>query len=51
MTLKPVYNIQTKQLEWFVDGQYLSATEVQPYYDRLFNIDHQVTGPTWGVID
>lgn len=51
MTLKSVYNIQTKQLEWFVDGKYLSAVEVQPYFDKLYKIDHQVTGPTWGTMD
>lgn len=51
MTLKSVYNIQTQQLEWFVNGEYLTATEVQPYFDKLYKIDHQVTGPTWGPMD
>lgn len=51
MALKSVYNIQTKELEWYIDGHYLTAAEVQPYYDRLFSIDHQVAGPTWGIID
>jgi hypothetical protein len=51
MTLKPLYNIQTKTLEWFVDGVYLPTTHVQSYFDKKHKIDHQVKDPTWGIMD
>lgn len=42
MSLKQVYNIQTQELEWYIDGHYLSVVEVQPYFDKRYNIDHEV---------
>lgn len=49
MTLRPVYNIQTKDLEWFATatGVYLKTVEVQTYFDKLYNISHEVKAPTW----
>ena len=49
MTLRPVYNIQTKDLEWFATatGVYLKTVKVQTYFDKLYNISHEVKAPTW----
>jgi hypothetical protein len=42
MSLKQVYHIHTQELEWYIDGHYLSAVEVQPYFDKRYGIDHEV---------
>ena len=50
MTIKPVHNIQTKTIEWYIDGVYLPTTEVQSHFDDKYKIDHEVKDPTWGIM-